>query len=163
MTRTETKLAHGDPFAPTQPGERRETYARLAEQAPVHRITLPDGEPVCLVTQNDAARHALADPRLVRRRPSDSMLYSGLPPDLEAAIRSSMLHLDPSTPGCANWCRRHSPSDRSRPRCAPTNLPTSMPALAQRRGNLGQPLEAVELSIDVRNKVVHPPRKIGER
>jgi hypothetical protein len=25
----------------------------------VHRITLPDGEPVWLVTQNDAARHAL--------------------------------------------------------------------------------------------------------
>jgi cytochrome P450 len=47
------------------------------------------------VTQYDAARQALADPRLVRRRPSGSMPYSGLPPDLDAAMRSDMLHLDP--------------------------------------------------------------------
>jgi hypothetical protein len=36
-----------------------------------------------------------------------------------------------------------------------------MTALAQRRRNLGQPMEAVELCIDVRNKVFHPPDKIG--
>ena len=42
----------------------------------------------------------------------------------------------------------------------PTDLPTSMPALAQRRKNLPQPMEAVELAINVRNKVVHPPDKI---
>ena len=43
----------------------------------------------------------------------------------------------------------------------PTDLPPSMPALAQRRGNIGQPMQAVELAINVRNKVVHPPDKIG--
>jgi cytochrome P450 len=95
MTTTETDLAHGDPFAATRLGERCETYVRLAEQAPVHRITLPDVEAAWLVTHYDAVRQALADPRLVRRRPSGSVPYSGLPPDLDAAMRSSMLHLDP--------------------------------------------------------------------
>jgi hypothetical protein len=50
MATTQTKLAHGDPFAATGLGERVKVYARLAEQAPVHRITLPDGEPAWLVT-----------------------------------------------------------------------------------------------------------------
>jgi hypothetical protein len=43
----------------------------------------------------------------------------------------------------------------------PTDLPQSMRALARRRGKLGQPMEAVELAINVRNKVVHPPDKIS--
>ena len=43
MATTKTKLAHCDPFAATRPGERVKVYARLAEQAPAHRITLPDG------------------------------------------------------------------------------------------------------------------------
>jgi hypothetical protein len=50
MATTETKLVHGDPFAATRPGERVKVYARLADQAPAHRITLPDGEPAWLVT-----------------------------------------------------------------------------------------------------------------
>jgi hypothetical protein len=44
----------------------------------------------------------------------------------------------------------------------PTDLPTTMPALAQRRRTLGQPMmQAVELPIYARNKVLHPPDKIG--
>jgi hypothetical protein len=43
----------------------------------------------------------------------------------------------------------------------PRDLPTSMTALPQRRRNLGQPMEAVELCINVRNKVFHPLDKIG--
>jgi hypothetical protein len=36
-----------------------------------------------------------------------------------------------------------------------------MPALTQRRGKLGDPtMQAVELAINVRNKVVYPPDKI---
>jgi hypothetical protein len=45
----------------------------------------------------------------------------------------------------------------------PTDLPQSMTALtalAQRQKAKGQPMEAVELAINVRNKVVHPPDKI---
>jgi hypothetical protein len=49
MTTTKTGLAHGDQFAAT-PGERVKVYVRLAEQAPAHRITLPDGKPAWLVT-----------------------------------------------------------------------------------------------------------------
>jgi cytochrome P450 len=94
-TATDRHTAHNSPFAATCPGERREAYAQLAAQAPVHRITLPDGEPAWLVTQYDAVRQALADPRLVKQRPAGSMPYSGLPPDLEAAVRGTMLHRDP--------------------------------------------------------------------
>jgi hypothetical protein len=43
----------------------------------------------------------------------------------------------------------------------PTDLPPTMPALEQRRGILGDPtMQAVELAIYVRNKVVHPPNNI---
>jgi hypothetical protein len=43
----------------------------------------------------------------------------------------------------------------------PTDLPPSMPALAQRRGKINQPaFQAVELAINVRNKIVHPPNNI---
>jgi cytochrome P450 len=95
MTTTETKLPYDDPFAATRRGERREAYAGLAEQAPVHRVTLPDGEPAWLVTQYEAVRQALADPRLVNQRPQGSLTYSGLPHDLDGAMRSDMVHLDP--------------------------------------------------------------------
>jgi hypothetical protein len=109
MTTTETKLAHGDPFAATRPGERREVYAWLAEQAPVQRVTWLDGEPAGLVTQYDVVRQALADPRLVKRRPPGSVPDSGLPPDLEAASAARCsIGIHPSTPGCASWCRPHS-------------------------------------------------------
>jgi hypothetical protein len=44
----------------------------------------------------------------------------------------------------------------------PADLPPGMTALDQRRRKLGQPMmQAVELAINVRNKVVHPPDKIG--
>jgi cytochrome P450 len=61
----------------------------------VHRITLPGR--VTGMTDDPVRRRAtaLADPRLVGRRPSGSMLYSGLPPDRDAAMRSNMLRLDP--------------------------------------------------------------------
>jgi cytochrome P450 len=94
-TATDRHTAQNSPFAATRPGERREAYGQLAAQAPVHRITLPDGEPAWLVTQYDAVRQALADPRLVKQRPAGSMPHSGLPPDLEAAVRGTMLHRDP--------------------------------------------------------------------
>jgi hypothetical protein len=38
-TSTNRRTEHRSPFAATRPVERRETYARLAEQARVHRFT----------------------------------------------------------------------------------------------------------------------------
>jgi hypothetical protein len=92
---TDRQTTQNAVFAATHPGKRRQAYAQLAAQAPVHRITLPDGEPAWLVTQYDAVRQALADPRLVKRRPAGSTPYSGFPPDLEASVRNTMLHRDP--------------------------------------------------------------------
>jgi cytochrome P450 len=67
----------------------------LATYSPAIRVTAPDGEPAWLVTQHDAVRQALADRRLVKLRPPGSVPYSGLPPHLDLATRSTMLHLDP--------------------------------------------------------------------
>lgn len=53
-----------DPFTATAPGARHAAYSRLAERGPVHRIALPNGAPVRLVTGHDEVRALLDDPRL---------------------------------------------------------------------------------------------------
>jgi cytochrome P450 len=60
----------------------------------VHRIELPSGTPGWLVTGYEAVRAALADPRLSKQpaRPSTGGL---LPPEIDAAINSDLLHRDP--------------------------------------------------------------------
>jgi cytochrome P450 len=114
ISETDRTAAQGSPFAAAHIAERRDAYQRLAEQGPVQRIILPDGEPAWLVTEYHAARAALADPRLVKQRPPGSIPYSGLPHDLDVAIRSTMLiGIRPSTPGCASWSPRRSPTDGS--------------------------------------------------
>jgi cytochrome P450 len=95
ISETDRTAAQGSPFAAAHIAERRDAYQRLAEQGPVQRIILPDGEPAWLVTEYHAARAALADPRLVKQRPPGSIPYSGLPHDLDVAIRSTMLNRDP--------------------------------------------------------------------
>ncbi|HEV2780397.1 MAG TPA: cytochrome P450 [Actinophytocola sp.] len=44
------------------------THARLAEQGPIHRVCLPDGIPVWLVTGYEEVRTLLRDQRLARQR-----------------------------------------------------------------------------------------------
>jgi cytochrome P450 len=81
-------------FGPAGPGERNAAYAALADRGPVHRIELPSGTPGWLVTGYEAVRAALADPRLSKQpaRPSTGGL---LPPEIDAAINSDLLHRDP--------------------------------------------------------------------
>lgn len=74
----------------------RDPYAvtgRLREQAAVHRVTSPDGEPMWLVTGYAAARDALADPRLSLDRRNSAGGYSGF--SLPPALDRNLLNMDP--------------------------------------------------------------------
>ncbi|MFJ7245044.1 cytochrome P450 [Kitasatospora sp. NPDC098652] len=69
-------------------------YAALRAEAPVHRVTGPDGLPVWLVTRYPDVRRALADPRLALDRSHAAPgNYRGfaLPPALDA----NLLNMDP--------------------------------------------------------------------
>lgn len=68
------------------------TYARLREGAPVHRICLPEGSPVWLVTRYDDVGELLKDRRLVRnRRHANSDYENELLPVL---VREGNLHME---------------------------------------------------------------------
>jgi cytochrome P450 len=69
-------------------------YRRLRAAGPVHRVTLPNGRSVWLVTRYEEARAALADPRLsLDKRSAAAGTWSGfgLPPALDA----NLLNMDP--------------------------------------------------------------------
>ncbi|WP_432094777.1 cytochrome P450 family protein [Streptomyces sp. bgisy100] len=68
-------------------------YARLRAEHPVHRIALPDGSPVWLVTREADVRAGLADPRLSVNKDDSGEGYKGfsLPPALDA----NLLNIDP--------------------------------------------------------------------
>jgi len=82
------------PFPATVNGQRQEIYARLAEAGTVHRITMPSGMPAWLVTGYDEVRMSLADPRLVKQGPLIPAA-AALPPEIDRAMNSDLLHLDP--------------------------------------------------------------------
>jgi len=85
-----------DPFTATAPGERHAAYAALAAAGPVHRITMPNGAPAWLITGQDEVRAALVDPRLIKAPPGQpGPAAGGLAPDIDAAMNSDLLHLDP--------------------------------------------------------------------
>jgi len=81
-------------FGPAVADARHAAYAALAATGPVHRITLPNGAPAWLVTGYDAVRAALGDPRLVKS-PGPTPLEGLLPPAVNAAMNSDLLHNDP--------------------------------------------------------------------
>ncbi|MBM4792238.1 cytochrome P450 [Streptomyces sioyaensis] len=69
------------------------TYARLRSAGPVHRIALPDGSPVWLVTRERDVRAGLTDTRLSVNKAHSTNGYQGfsLPPALDA----NLLNIDP--------------------------------------------------------------------
>ncbi|RLV10430.1 cytochrome P450 [Streptomyces griseocarneus] len=69
------------------------TYARLRAEVPVHRVALPDGSPVWLVTREADVRALLTDPRLSVNKAHSGTGYKGftLPPALDA----NLLNIDP--------------------------------------------------------------------
>ncbi|MGH3852639.1 MAG: cytochrome P450 family protein [Pseudonocardiaceae bacterium] len=82
-----------DPFTATGAGQRHAAYAALAVAGPVHRITLPGGEPAWLITGHEEVRQALNDPRIIKREATGAILTRGLlPTEVIAATSSHMLN-----------------------------------------------------------------------
>jgi cytochrome P450 len=82
-----------DPLTTTGAGQRHAAYAALAAAGPVHRITLPSGEPAWLITGHLQVRQALHDPRILKREASGAILTRDLlPADVIAAMSSHMLN-----------------------------------------------------------------------
>ncbi|MFI5987019.1 cytochrome P450 [Streptomyces sp. NPDC051555] len=67
-------------------------YAQLREQGSVHRVALPDGSPVWLVTHEEDVRRGLADPHFSVDKQHSGSGFKGfsLPPALDA----NLLNLD---------------------------------------------------------------------
>jgi cytochrome P450 len=84
-----------DPFTATGSGDRHAIYDRLAARAPVHRVPLPGGPEAWLVTGYQAARAALADPRLAKGGPGNGPFGGQLDPEIAAAMDHHLLALDP--------------------------------------------------------------------
>ncbi|HJT04361.1 MAG TPA: cytochrome P450 [Pseudonocardiaceae bacterium] len=85
-----------DPFTATGAGERHAAYAALAAAGPVHRITLPTGDPAWLVTGYDEARQALHDRRLAKSERVLTTIGRGVvPPELLSAVTNHMLNNNP--------------------------------------------------------------------
>jgi cytochrome P450 len=81
-----------DPFTTT--GARAaQAYASLRAAGPVHRVKLPNGLPVWLVTGYTEARSALADRRLSSAMPL--MDRGTLAPDVRAGIEKLLHRMDP--------------------------------------------------------------------
>ena len=90
---TIVSLGAKDPFTATGAGERHAVYAALAAAGPVHRITLPTGEPAWLITGYDEVRQALHDPRVVKSELTLANIGRGLlPPAVLTAMTSHMLN-----------------------------------------------------------------------
>jgi cytochrome P450 len=84
------------PFTVVTGPQRHARYAELAATGPVHRITLPTGEPAWLITSYDEARRALHDPRLVKSLASQTNQGRDLVPAREfAAMANHMLNTNP--------------------------------------------------------------------
>jgi cytochrome P450 len=85
-----------DPFTATGAGERQAAYAALAATGPVHRITLPTGDPAWLITGYHEARQALHDRRLIKSEQVLTTTGRGVvAPDVLTAMTSHMLNNNP--------------------------------------------------------------------
>ncbi len=91
-----TEVVAQTPFTITDESQRSARYAELAATGPVHRITLPTGEPAWLITGYGEVRRALHDPRLVKSVTVMANLGRDLvPPGVFTAMASHMLNYNP--------------------------------------------------------------------
>ncbi len=81
------------PFDESFAADPHALYARLRAAGSVHRIALPDGSPVWLVTHEADVRSGLADPRLSvnKRHSTTGFSVFSLPP----ALDSNLMNIDP--------------------------------------------------------------------
>lgn len=88
MTLNTAPTALPQPFGSDFPADPHAMYAQLREKGSVHRVALPDGSPVWLVTREADVRQGLVDPRLsVNKRHSGSGFKGfSLPPALDANL-----------------------------------------------------------------------------
>lgn len=71
-----------------------EVFAELRAAGPAHRVRMPNGTPVWLVTRHAEARALLTDPRLIS--PGNTHSKTGaLAPELRAALLSGLMHSNP--------------------------------------------------------------------
>ncbi|MCX5609325.1 cytochrome P450 [Streptomyces sp. NBC_00047] len=88
MTLNTAPTALPQPFGRDFPADPHAMYARLREQGSVHRVALPDGSPVWLVTREADVRQGLVDPRLSVNKRHSGTGFKGfaLPPALDANL-----------------------------------------------------------------------------
>jgi cytochrome P450 len=86
-----------DPFTALRDGDRLQAYAALAADGPIHWVQFPSGGTGWLITGYDAARAALADPRLSKHTsgPGPGPWDDVLPAYVIRAINHHLLNLDP--------------------------------------------------------------------
>jgi cytochrome P450 len=86
-------------FSPEWERDPRPTYRTLMAEGPVHRVTLPSGSRVWLVTRYEAAAAALSDPALIKdplrfgKRTRGVLAH--LPDRLRTVLFRNILELDP--------------------------------------------------------------------
>lgn len=90
MTQTRDEL-----LSPMFLADPHAVYARLRSEGPVHRVEMPGGMAVWLVTRYDDVRRALTDPRLVKKGTVSPAWFAVLPDDLLRAVTSHMTAFDP--------------------------------------------------------------------
>ncbi|MEU3777748.1 cytochrome P450 [Streptomyces sp. NPDC032472] len=81
------------PFDESFAADPHALYARLRAAGSVHRIALPDGSPVWLVTHEADVRAGLNDPRLSVNKRHSTTGFSGF--SLPPALDSNLLNIDP--------------------------------------------------------------------
>ncbi|MFF1556429.1 cytochrome P450 [Streptomyces sp. NPDC058279] len=81
------------PFDEAFASDPHAVYRRLREKGSVHRVALPDGSPVWLVTHEADVREGLADPRLSVDKRHSTTGYTGF--SLPSALDRNLLNIDP--------------------------------------------------------------------
>jgi cytochrome P450 len=84
-----------NPFGATSAATQHQVLARLRQAAPVHRVALPNGSPVWLVTRYADVRAALGDLRLSSVRRAEGVDRGALAPQIRAAMSTHMMRADP--------------------------------------------------------------------
>ncbi|MGW7438435.1 cytochrome P450 family protein [Streptomyces sp. NPDC054849] len=93
MIQTSEDVALPQPFGASFTDDPHAVYAELRAAGPVHRVALPDGSPVWLVTRERDVREGLSDQRLSVDKRHSSTGFSGF--SLPPALDRNLLNIDP--------------------------------------------------------------------